>query len=90
MKKQPLESGHDVLESEGRISYKEASRAWSLIRIRRELIQEFPQLKERRSAFSYKMVLFRSYKLLEKEIKKMKRKSKPLPLLLFFYKEQHQ
>ena len=90
MKKRPLRSGHDVLESEGKIAYKETSRAWSLINIRKEMIQEFPQLRERRSAFSYKMTLFGSYELLEKEIRKMKKKNIPLPLLLFFYKEESQ
>jgi len=90
MEKQPLKSGHDVLESEGRITYKDTSRTWSLIRIKRELIQEFPQLRERMSEFSYKMSLFGSYSSLEKEIKRMKKKNIPLPLLLFFYKEKSQ
>lgn len=87
MERQFLRPRHDALKIEGKITYKESTRAWSLMRLKKDLILEFPQLKERRSRFSYKMVLFRSYHLLQKELKEMEKKEEPLPLLLFFYKE---
>ena len=47
----------------------------------------FPQLKEKRSAFSYQMFFYRTYDDFEKLIKKMKREKLPLPLLMYLVKE---
>jgi hypothetical protein len=66
--------------------YREAIRAWNTMRIKKEIIEEFPALKERRSSFSYQMLFYRDYYELEKAIRKMKKEKLPPPLLLFFRK----
>ena len=76
-----------TLEIKGKIVYREADQSWNMLKLRKELIAEFPQLKEKRSKFSYQMLLHRSYEDLEKLIKKMKRKKLPFPMLLYFVKE---
>lgn len=84
---QILRPAQETLESKGRLSYSEGSQAWSIIKLKKELLQEFPQLREKRSSFSYRLMLFRSYKKMEKAIKEIQKKEQPLPLLLCFYKE---
>jgi hypothetical protein len=53
---------------------------------KKEIFSEFPQLKEKRSAFSYKMVYYRTFDELEKTVKKLKRDGLALPFLVFLYK----
>jgi len=71
----------------GRISYDEHNGAWSRIRLRKEIIREFPDLMEKRSKFTYKLLFYRTYPELEKVIRAMKRANKPLPIILFFVKD---
>ncbi len=87
METEILRPKHETLEIKGRISYNEGAQAWNTIRFKKDLLQEFPQLKEKRSAFSYNMALFRSYKMLIKRFKEMQQKDEPLSILLFFCKE---
>jgi len=68
------------------MSYSEGRRAWNLIRLKHDLLKEFPQLKERREKFGYKMVMHRSFEDLKKAIEKMEKKGN-LPLVLFFGRE---
>ncbi len=82
---QVLRPVHDALEIKGKISYNEGAQAWNIIRFKKELLQEFPQLKEKRSQISYKMLIFQTYKDLEKAIKDVKEQD-AFPILLFFYK----
>jgi len=46
-----------VINVKGKVHYSESNQAWNVIQLRKEIIQEFPQLKEKRSKFAYKMVL---------------------------------
>ena len=77
-----------IIELSGRISYDEHNGAWSRIRLKKEFINEFPDLTERRSNFSYKLLFYRTYLELDKIIKVMKKENKPLPILLFLVKEK--
>lgn len=76
----------ELLNVEGKLSYNDGSRAWSVLRFKKEIITEFPQLKERRSKLFYNVVLTRNYDALLSFIKNMKNENKPLPLLVQFYK----
>jgi hypothetical protein len=77
-----------VIESEGKIHYSESFQAWNTLKIKKELFSEFPQLKEKRSKFSYKLVYFRDCKEFEKEIKKKINEGlEVMPLLLTIFKE---
>ncbi len=76
---------HETLELEGEMSYKEGQKAWSVIRLKKDILKEFPQLKERREKFSYKMIMHRTFEDLKKAIGEMERE-KVIPIFLFFRK----
>ena len=78
---------HKAIEIIGKLSYEEGYRAWSTIRFKKRLINEFPDLEEKRAIFSYKMIFHRTPKELEKAVREMKKGDKPLPILLFLVKE---
>ena len=83
-----LQPSRNVLDIKGKIAYGDSSRSWSNIRLKKEIIDEFPILREKRASFSYNMLFYRDFNELEKAIRKMRRKKTPLPLLLFMMKEQ--
>ena len=77
-----------VVDSEGKIAYSESAQAWNVIKLKKELFDEFPELKEKRSNFSYKLKCFRDEEELEKVYQEFKKtKHKILPLILFLYKD---
>jgi len=52
------------------------------------LFDEFPELKEKRSSFSYSLKFFRDMPEFEKVLKKLRaEKEDVMPLLLFLYKD---
>ena len=59
-----------------------------LLRLKRELINEFPQLKEKRSAFGYELMFCRTSEDLDKMIKELSKKGEAVPMLMFLYKEK--
>lgn len=80
-----LRPWNQVLEYNGKVSYSESERAWNTIRFRRALIQEFPDLKEKRRDIYYYLIFFRDYHLLQKHIEELKELNQPLPMLLVLY-----
>ena len=77
-----------VINSEGKIAYSESAQAWNVIKLKKELFEEFPELKEKRSQFSYKLKFFRDESELENAYKKFKgAKDKMMPMILWLYKE---
>jgi len=81
---QPIKT---TLNIKGKIAYGDSSRSWSNIRLKKEVVDEFPALREKQASFSYQMLFYRTYDELEKVVRKMKREKLPLPLLLFLQKE---
>jgi hypothetical protein len=88
MEAQILRPQRNKLEIKGKLSYLESTHSWSLMSLRKAILEEFPQLKERISAFGYKMVLFHEYNDLEKSIKKLKREGEAVPILMWLVKEK--
>ncbi len=82
-----LKPKHETLELQGKISYSEGHRAWNLLRLKHDLLKEFPQLKQRREKFGYKMVMHRSLEDLKKAISQLK-KEDAVPIFLFFGKAE--
>ena len=79
------------IEIKGKISYKESSQAWSIIRLKKQLINEFPELKEKRSKFSYELNRFTCIEEFNKFMNKLKTSKKNnLPMLLWIYKETNE
>jgi len=80
-----------VIDSKGSMYYDDKSRAWGIIRLRSELLNEFPQLKERTSKFSYQIEYYRTLEEFEKLIKKLKKeKAEFLPVLMWMFKEKEE
>ena len=80
----------DVLEVKGKLSYNEGDRAFTNLKIKKEVLQEFPHLKEKGEGFDfiYLMRLHRSFKELKKEIDRMEKESQAPPIVLFLGKER--
>jgi len=90
MEMQILRPQRNKIEVTGRISYQESRHAWSLLNLRKEIIAEFPQLKERLSSFGYKMAFFHESCDLDKFLRKIKREGTPIPILLWLVKEKRE
>lgn len=84
-----LQPARNTLDIKGKITYGDSSRSWSSIRLKKEIVDEFPVLREKTAKFSYQILFYRSYEELEKAIRKMKREKLPLPILLFLMQERH-
>jgi hypothetical protein len=80
----------DPIRADGKISYKESQKAWCLIRLKQEILQEFSQLKERSSSFGYQLRFYRNFEELEKAIKEVKKNQGVPPILMWFFKENKQ
>ena len=88
MDKKPL-APRSAINSEGKMHYSESNQAWNIIRLKKELFEEFPELKEKRSAFYYQLIYYRNLKELEIAIKKLsKGETNFIPILMFLYKER--
>jgi hypothetical protein len=74
------------IESEGKVHYSEGFQTWNTIKIKKELFSEFPELREKRSHFTYQLTFCRSYEELTEMIKSLK-KEQVMPLLMWIYKE---
>lgn len=88
METQTLRPQRNKLEIKGKLSYRESTHSWCLIRLSRDIIQEFPQLKERNSSFGYKMVFYPNYGNLEKFLKEQKKEGEALPILVWLVKDK--
>ncbi len=77
----------DALDIMGSVSYSDNYGAWNTIRLKKEVLQEFPQLKEKLAKIRYKLVFYKAYAEFLAAVKKMQENNEPLPLLLYFYKE---
>ena len=90
MDTQILRPQRNKLEIKGKLSYIESTHSWSLMALRKPVIEEFPQLKERSSTFGYKMTFYHEYEQLEKLIRKIKRDGEALPILVWLVKEKQE
>jgi len=88
MEEQILRPRREKIEVKGKISYLESTRSWSQISLRKQIVDEFPQLKERMSGFGYKMLFFHEFKDLERLIRKLKRTNHAVPILMWLVKEK--
>ena len=70
------------------MSYNDSVRAWNILRLKKEFLQEFQQLKNRQEQFSYEMLVFYNYEELEKTIKELKNTGKVPPVLFWIGKDR--
>lgn len=83
MESKILQPGKKVINLTGKMFYRESIQAWNTLRLKKEIIAEFPALKEKRSSFSYQMIFYSEFDVLEKAIRKMKKDKLPPPILMF-------
>jgi len=74
------------VESEGKVAYSESSQAWSVLRLKKGLVSEFPQLKEKRSKFCYRLVYYRDLEELKKAVGGID-KNEGMPMLLWLMRD---
>lgn len=82
-----LKPREEPIEIGGNMLYSDNQRAWSLIRLKKEIILQFPGLRRKLNKPSYKVMFCKEFKQLEKEIEKAKKDIGIPPLLVWFVKE---
>ena len=86
MEQKPL-TPRKIINVKGKIHYNESRQAWSNIKLKRELINEFPQLKEKRGNFSYELMFCRTSEDLDRALKELSKNGEVMPMLMLLYKE---
>ena len=84
--RQPL-APRKIINVSGKVHYNESSQAWSTIKLKSEFLNEFQQLKEKRSKFSYEMIFGRTEKEMVEAVKKITGDKTLMPVLMFLYKD---
>jgi hypothetical protein len=77
-----------LVKINGKVRYSEGNQAWNLIKLKTEFLNEFKQLKEKRSNFSYEMVFGRSKAEMIETLKRTLEDESLMPVLMFLYKEK--
>lgn len=85
-----LSPTNEVLKVKGKLSYSESAQAWNTIKIKKEVLLFFPQLKEKRSMFSYMMLVPRSHDEIKEKLAELEEDDDKVPILLFFEKCKEQ
>ena len=88
MELQILKPVNATINIQGPVWYTQSNGAWNVLRLRKEVIDEFPALRIKRGKFFYRMIHHKSYEDLEKYIRKLKRNKEAIPILLSLYKEK--
>ena len=83
-----LVPSQEVFKIKGSVLYQESAQAWNTIKIKRELLFLYPQLREKNSKINYTMIVPRSLEEIKKQLANMLDDNK-LPILLFFGKEDN-
>ena len=86
MQNKPL-TPRKIIKVKGKVHYSESNQAWNTIKLKSEFLNEFQQLKEKRSKFSYEMVFGRSEEEIIEVIKKIIRDKNFIPILMFLHRE---
>ena len=77
-----------VINVKGKVHYSESNQAWNTIKLKSEFLNEFKQLKEKRSKFSYEMIFGRTEAEMVDAIKKIIKDDTLMPILMFLYKDK--
>lgn len=85
--KQPL-LPRKIVNVTGKIHYSESNQAWNIIKLKSEFLNEFHQLKEKRSKFSYEMVFGRTEEEIIESLKKAIKEKRVMPVLMFLYRDE--
>lgn len=85
-----LSAVKESLRIRGRLSYSEGDQAWSVLRLKKEILQKYPYLKEKTGSFIYMMNLCDDFKELRKEIENLEESTDVVPIIFLIGKEKKQ
>jgi hypothetical protein len=88
MKKTPL-TPRETIRVEGKLRYNESNQAWNIIKLKTEFLNEFKQLKEKRSKFSYEMFIGKTDEAITNVLKESLKNNRIKPVLMFLYREDN-
>jgi len=74
---------------DGIVSYSETCRARSIIRLKKDVINEFNDLKNRDKLIRYKLEYYRGPRRLQKRVNEITENGGGIPFLLFIYSEEN-
>lgn len=77
----------EVLMIRGKVIYHENAQAHNVIRLSRDVLLQYPQLREKDSSFSYTMILPRTREEVKQQLKNFRKKTKMFPIFLFLERE---
>ena len=77
-----------IISVKGKVHYSESNQAWNTIKLKSEFLNEFHQLKEKRSKFSYEMIFGRTEAEMVEAIKSIIKNKNLMPILMFLYKDK--
>ena len=75
---------------EGRLSYNENVRCNNILRLRREIREEFQDLQGKVNLIGYRMEFYRTGRELQRRVAEIMNAKMGLPFLLFIFKEDKQ
>ena len=80
-----LSPSKNTIKIKGKLFYSEGAQSWNIIRLRREVLHEFPELKEKSASFGYTMIVPKTNDEVKKAILDIEKGV--IPILLFFRRE---
>lgn len=76
------------IKIKGKLIYNESGQAHNIIRLAKEILYNYPQLKEKSSSFNYNMIVPRSHVESIKLIEEIGKDNQKVPILLFFERSE--
>ncbi|MBW6442292.1 hypothetical protein K0A97_00730 [Patescibacteria group bacterium] len=83
-----LSPNNRIVKIKGKIHYSEGAQSWNIIRLKKEILYEFPELKEKSSNFGYTMIIPKSKESFKELLSEIEQKA--LPIFLFLNKSLNQ
>ena len=72
----------------GKLAYNESVRAYNIIRLKKDILDYFTQLRQKGNSFSYEMQVNHHYDVLEEAIKEARKQGKAPPLMLWIKRDE--
>jgi hypothetical protein len=85
-KEVPILPRRDAVKIKGNLLYNESAQAWSIIRLKKEVLNEFPELKDKRGNFQYTMVIPHAGQEIDQQFLENIKSQKVVPIFLSFSK----
>ncbi len=76
----------ELIEISGPMTYNESAQAWNIIRLRKDILHEFPELKDKQASFTYRLTIPRTSKAMKRHFEEATKSEEILPIFLSFAK----